>query len=173
MIVSNALLKSVSTVPHSSMQFALKQHHAPPQFCQVLQALYSRPSAKVITTDWTTPLMPLQIGVYQGDPLSVVIFNQRLLVDTLQTHLDLGHTIQPPGQVHPTLQPSASICSRLQTSQVSRNVHETHALVDHLTPPRMDTQISCNFDRHFSCACNSMSSVNQSKAWFVFTSQEL
>ena len=46
---------------------------------------------------WATPLIPLQIGVYtyQGDPLSVVIFNtvMNTLVDTLQSRLDLGYTI--------------------------------------------------------------------------------
>lgn len=29
----------------------------------------------VVTTDWTTPSIPLNIGVYRGDPLSVVTFN--------------------------------------------------------------------------------------------------
>lgn len=40
-----------------------------------------------------TPLVPLRIGVYQGDPLSVVIFNtvMNTLVDTLTTRRDLGY----------------------------------------------------------------------------------
>ena len=53
------------------------------------------------TDKWSTPLTPLQLGVYQGDPLSVVIFNIVIntLVDTLQTRHDLGHSYsqsQPP-----------------------------------------------------------------------------
>ena len=67
----------------------------PPQFCHVLEALYSGLSTQIITTDWATPLIPLQIGVYQGDSLSVVIFSTVIntLVDTLQTRPDLGYTI--------------------------------------------------------------------------------
>ena len=94
------LANAYGSVHHSLIQFALKHYHAPPQFCQVLEALYSELSAQVITTDWATPLIPLQIGVYQGDPLSVVIFNtvMNTLVDTLQTRLDLGYTIS--GSTH-------------------------------------------------------------------------
>ena len=89
------LANAYGSVHHSLIQFTLKHYHAPPRFCQVLEALYSGLSAQVITADWATPLIPLQIGVYQGDPLSVVIFNTVIntLVDTLQTHLDLGYTI--------------------------------------------------------------------------------
>ena len=94
------LANAYGSVHHSLIQFTLKHYHAPPQFCQVLEALYSELSAQVITTDWATPLIPLQIGVYQGDPLSVVIFNtvMNTLVDTLQTRLDLGYTIS--GSTH-------------------------------------------------------------------------
>ena len=94
------LANAYGSVHHSLIQFALKHYHAPPQFCQVLEALYSKLSVQIITTDWATPLIPLQIGVYQGDPLSVVIFNtvMNTLVDTLQTRLDLGYTIS--GSTH-------------------------------------------------------------------------
>ena len=52
-------------------------------------------SLPVITVDWATPCIPLQVGVYQGDPLSVGIFNivMNTLIDTLQTCVDLGYTI--------------------------------------------------------------------------------
>ena len=38
-----------------------------------------------ITADWSTPCIPLQVGVYQGDPLSVVIFKSVMntLIDNL------------------------------------------------------------------------------------------
>ena len=49
----------------------------------------------VITNEWETPPVPLEIGVYQGDPLSVVIFNTVIntLVVTLQSRIDLGYTL--------------------------------------------------------------------------------
>jgi len=60
-----------------------------------LQSLYSDLRGKVITNEWETPTISLDIGVYQGDPLSVVIFNTVIntLVDTLQSRIDLGYTL--------------------------------------------------------------------------------
>ena len=43
------LANAYESVHHSLIQFALKHYHAPPQFCQVLEALYSELSAQVIT----------------------------------------------------------------------------------------------------------------------------
>ena len=44
-----------------------------------------------MTNDWSTATIPLELGVYQGDPLSVVIFNTVIntMVHTLQTRPDL------------------------------------------------------------------------------------
>ena len=43
-------------------------------------------------TSWSTATIPLVLGVNQGDPLSVVVFNMVIntMVDTLQTRSDLG-----------------------------------------------------------------------------------
>ena len=89
------LANAYGSVHHSLIQFSIKHYHAPPQFCSALDALYSGLSARVITADCITPCIPLQVGVYQGDPLSVVIFNtvMNTLIDTLQTRVDLGYTI--------------------------------------------------------------------------------
>ena len=53
----------------------------------------SQLNVKVITDEWETPSIPLQKGVYQGDPLSVVIFNTVIntLLDTVSLRLDLGY----------------------------------------------------------------------------------
>ena len=56
----DVLSNAYGSVHHSLIQFALKHYHAPPQFCQVLEALYSGLLAQVITTDWATPPIPLQ-----------------------------------------------------------------------------------------------------------------
>ena len=89
------LANAYGSVHHFLIQFALRHYHAPPQFCQTMQALYTDLTAKVITDQWATPPVPLSIGVYQGDPLSVVIFNTVIntLVDALQTRLDLGYRL--------------------------------------------------------------------------------
>ena len=69
----------------------LSKTHAPPQFSA--QSFYSHLSAKVSSSSWSTSLIPLQIGVYQGDALSVVIFNTVIntMVDTIKTRLDLRY----------------------------------------------------------------------------------
>ena len=89
------LANAYGSVHHSLIQFSLQHYHAPPKFCQTLQSLYTDLAAKVITDQWATPPVPLNIGVFQGDPLSVMIFNTVIntLIDTLQTRLDLGYTL--------------------------------------------------------------------------------
>ena len=58
----------------------------------MVQSLYSDLSASIASQEWSTPLIPIQIGVYQGDPLSVIIFNtvMNTLIDTLKTRSELG-----------------------------------------------------------------------------------
>ena len=72
------------------------------QFCNILQSLYSGLLGTIISSSWSTPTIPLEVGVYQGDPLSVVIFNTVIntLVDTLQTRPDLGFSVSNSHQVN-------------------------------------------------------------------------
>ena len=62
-----------------------------------MQAFYTGLQARVTSGEWTTPLIPLKVGVYQGDPLSVVIFNTVIntMIDTLQPRQDLGYKFSP------------------------------------------------------------------------------
>ena len=84
------LANAYRSVHHSLITFALKHYHAPPQFSGIVQSFYSHLSAKVSSSSWSTSLIPLQIGVYQGDPLPVVIFNT--VINTMvDTRLDLGY----------------------------------------------------------------------------------
>ena len=87
------LANAYGSVHHSLINFSLKHYHAPPKFLYIVQALYSELNAKVITTEWETPDIPIQKGVYQGDPLSVVIFNtvMNTLLDTVSLRIDLGY----------------------------------------------------------------------------------
>ena len=62
------IANAYGSVHHSLIQFCMAHHHAPPEFCQLLQSWYSRLSASVSTDDRLTPLFPLKLGVYQGDP---------------------------------------------------------------------------------------------------------
>jgi hypothetical protein len=87
------LANAYGSVHHSLISFSLHHYHAPPQFLGIMQALYSGLNAKVITAEMETPVISLQKGVYQGDPLSVVIFNtvMNTLLDTISLRIDLGY----------------------------------------------------------------------------------
>ena len=89
------LANAYGSVHHSLIDFTLKHYHAPDQFQLMVSALYTKLSAQISTQHWCTTAVPLQRGVYQGDPLSVVIFNTVIntLVDTLKTRRELGYTL--------------------------------------------------------------------------------
>ena len=82
-------------IHHSLIQFTLQRYHAPTGLCNVLLSWYDGLSASISTSDWVSPSIPLEIGVYQGDPLSVLIFLMVMatLSDTLSTKKDLGVNI--------------------------------------------------------------------------------
>ena len=88
------LANAYGSVHHSLILYSLEHYHAPSKLIKLVEAFYTGLVARVSSSSWSTPLIPLQLGVYQGDPLSVVIFNSVIntLVDTLQTRRDLGYT---------------------------------------------------------------------------------
>ena len=81
------LANAYGSVHHSLIQFSIQHYHAPAQFCNILQSLYSGLLGTIISSTRSTPTIPLEVGVYQGGPLSVVMFNTVIntLVDSLQT----------------------------------------------------------------------------------------
>ena len=87
------LANAFGSVHHSLISFALKHYNAPPKFSRIVSAFYTGLSAQITSSSWSTQLIPLEVGVYQGDPLSVVIFNTVIntMVDTIQTRQDLGY----------------------------------------------------------------------------------
>ena len=89
------IANAYGSVHHSLIQFSLAHYQAPPEFCRLLQSWCSGLSAAISTDEWSTPPVPLGIGVYQGDPLSVVIFLtvMNTLSDSLHSRADLGYTL--------------------------------------------------------------------------------
>ena len=88
------LANAYGSVHHDLIQFVLQHYHAPQSFLAVISSLYSELSATITSRSWSTKPVPLKVGVYQGDPLSVVIFNTVMmtLVDTLKADQHLGYT---------------------------------------------------------------------------------
>ena len=91
------LADAYGSVHHSLIDFSLRHYHAPPIFQAMVQSLYNNLSASDTASNWFNPAIPLQIGVYQGDPLSVVMFNTVIntLVDSLKSCAELGYTLAP------------------------------------------------------------------------------
>ena len=91
------LANAYGSVHHSLIQFSLNHYHAPSKLSKLVKSLYTGLVAQVSSATWSTPLIPIKLGVYQGDPLSVVIFNTVIntLVDTLHTRRDLGYHFSP------------------------------------------------------------------------------
>ena len=74
----------------------MKHYHAPPELIQLVTNIYDGLTAVVSTKSWTTAPIHLQLGVYQGDPLSAIIFNtvMNILVDSIiQRYSQLGYSL--------------------------------------------------------------------------------
>ena len=89
------LANAYGIVPHALIKFCLQHYHSPPQFTNTISNLYSGLSATITANNWVTPPVPLQTGVYQGDPLSMVIFNTIMctLIDALKPLKHLGYNL--------------------------------------------------------------------------------
>ena len=68
------IANAFGSVHHNLILFSLKHYHAPQEFISTVSDLYSNLTGFVRTKSWTTEPFPMQTGVFQGDPLSVAIF---------------------------------------------------------------------------------------------------
>ena len=112
-LAGHTVANAYGSVHHSLIQFSMARYHAPPEFCRLLQSWYSGLSATVSSGDWLTPPFPLKIGVYQGGPLSGIIF--------LTVMISVGHTWsqRQPGIHAPILHfhQSPALCRRCLRDQ--------------------------------------------------------
>ena len=69
------LANAYGSVHHGLIKYALEHYHAPLNFLRVVYNFYTNLNATITCKAWSTRAILLQVGVYQGDPLSVVIFN--------------------------------------------------------------------------------------------------
>ena len=89
------LANAYGSVHHELISYCLQHYHAPRSFLDTVSNIYSDLSATISTEEWTTTPIPLKKGVFQGDPLSPIIFNTVMstLTDTLRVHLHRGYTL--------------------------------------------------------------------------------
>ena len=97
------LANAFGSVHHDLIAFSLAHYHAPPEMIRLI-SLYDGLTAVIATDKWTTAPIHLQLGVYQGDQLSVFIFNtvMNTLVDSItQRCAHLGYSLNSvPGKIN-------------------------------------------------------------------------
>ena len=89
------LANAFASVHHELIHFSLSHYHAPQVMVSTISNLYEDLTGVISSKAWTTNPIHLQIGVYQGDPLSVLVFNtvMNTLVDTItKQYPDLGYS---------------------------------------------------------------------------------
>ena len=89
------LANAFGSVHHELIRFSLSHYHAPQVMVSTISNLYEDLTGVISSKAWTTNPIHLQIGVYQGDPLSVLVFNtvMNTLVDTItKQYPDLGYS---------------------------------------------------------------------------------
>jgi hypothetical protein len=81
------LANAYGTVHHKLIEFALSHYHAPPELTALVSNFYCNQQEIITCQQWTTNPINLQVGVFQGDPFSVAIFNTviNLLLDHIKT----------------------------------------------------------------------------------------
>jgi hypothetical protein len=89
------LANAYGSVHHQLITYCLQHYHAPQIFLDTVTNIYTDLSATITSRTWSTSPVPLKTGVYQGDPLSVIIFNTVMstLTDNLRASQHLGYTL--------------------------------------------------------------------------------
>ena len=89
------LANAFGSVHHQLIDFCLHHYHTPMPFISTIRSIYSNLSATVTAGSCSMRCIPLQVGVYQGDPLSVAIFNTVMvtLTDALKADRQLGYKL--------------------------------------------------------------------------------
>ena len=62
------------SVPHPLILQSLRRFHFPPEIQYYINTLYSNQRSRVFTKTYNTSEFPFRPGVFQGDPLSPIIF---------------------------------------------------------------------------------------------------
>ena len=106
------LANAYGSVNHGLITFTLQHYHATSRFQNTVAQLYSNLNVVVTSPSWVTSPVPLRVGVYQGDPLSVVIFNSVMSTpgESLKQYQQLGYSFTNSSRSLTTLQYADDTC---------------------------------------------------------------
>ena len=108
------LANAYGSVHHNLISFSLHHYHngVSDNFSSLVANFYSGLSASVYTQDWSSPLIPINKGIFQGDPLSVIIFNtvKNTYIDAIKPHLSSSYHFTNSSQLLGLLQYADDTC---------------------------------------------------------------
>ena len=106
------LTNAYGSVNHGLIDLTLQYFHAPSHFKNVVANLYSGLNVMVTGRSWVTNPIPFTVGVFQGDPLSVIIFNSVMstLAHSFKQFHHLGYIFSNSFRSFNTLQYADDTC---------------------------------------------------------------
>ena len=106
------LANAYGSVHHDLIKFSLNHYYAPKKLTSMVGNLYSGLTATVSTQAGMTQSIPLRKGLYQGDPLSVTIFNtvMNTYLDGLKAFQKHSYTFSNSNQLLYVLQYADDTC---------------------------------------------------------------
>ena len=86
-------MNAYGRVPHNLILYALRHYKFPEWLIEYMFRYYDELIVRVVTKNWKTNWFFYMLGLFQGDPLSVVLFLIvfNLLLDLLKTQKELGY----------------------------------------------------------------------------------
>jgi hypothetical protein len=136
------LANAYGSVNHHLIQFALSHYHAPLEFLALISSLYDNQQAVITCKKWETKPVDLRVGVFQGDPLSVSIFNTtiNLLLDHIQ-HVcpNSGYRLSSTNRELSTLQYADDTCLIARSAKKCQEM--LHAIDIWLNWARMEPKV--------------------------------
>ncbi|KAL5264224.1 hypothetical protein ACHWQZ_G005344 [Mnemiopsis leidyi] len=87
------LMNAYGRVPHNLILYALRHYKFPEWLIEYMFKYYDELIVRVVTKNWKTNWFFYMLGLFQGDPLSVVLFLIvfNLLLDLLKSQKELGY----------------------------------------------------------------------------------
>ena len=93
------LENAFGSLRHDLIKFALDWYHFPVEFRQFIHAYYEGIYIKIRTNKWTTEPVAFLIGIFQGCPLSVQLFNivWNIALDMIESSSVKGYILKEAG----------------------------------------------------------------------------
>ena len=93
------LMNAYGRVPHNLLLYALRHYKFPEWLIEYMFKYYDELIVRVVTKYWKFNWFYYMLGLFQGDPLSVVLFLIvfNLLLDLLQDQKEYGYKVISPG----------------------------------------------------------------------------